>query len=99
MKRHHRLCPYKPAQRTECDTHGMGTPDMFGNRIACAAMHYTPEIPCQCDLVLKVEADAVDRAADALARVAAAGRHPSDLAEWTHTASALAEILRCKAAA
>lgn len=99
MKTHHRLCPYRPARHTQCDKFWASRPDAFGSGVSCAVMHYTPEIPCQCDLVLKVEADAVDRAAEALARVAAAGRHPSDLAEWTHTASAMAEILRCKAAA
>ena len=99
MKTHHRLCPYKPAQRTECDHYGTALPDALGYGVSCSVMHYTREIPCQCDLVLEVEAETVDRAVDALARVAAAGRYPSDLAEWTHTRLAMAEILRCKEAA
>ena len=99
MKTHHRLCPYRPATHTDCDhysDHPLGNPYA---QTRCAVAHFSPEIPCQCDLVLKVEADTVDRAVDALTRAASAGRLALGPSEWTHTATAVSEILRCKQAA
>lgn len=96
MKTHHRLCPYRPAQHTQCDDFWASRPDAFGTGVSCAVMHYTPEIPCQCDLVLKVEADTVDRAVDAILDEAA---RCESTGTWMGAGRAMGAVLRCKQAA
>lgn len=52
---HDPLCPYRPERRTTCDH--FGGPNSLGSGFSCAVLHYSPEVPCQCELIAKTRAD------------------------------------------
>ena len=62
---HDPLCPYMPERRTKC-THGMDSDGYFSiesvTTDVCQSVHYWPGIPCQCDLIARVDARAREEA-------------------------------------
>ena len=45
------MCPYTPQRNNPCGH------QPSGSNSSCAVLHFTPEVPCQCEVIAKARAD------------------------------------------